>query len=372
MKIAPFRLERYFAQYEFNTEFLLGSSDCESLAVEDLLGMEPGAEENFRKLWLGYTESLGHPELRAAAAGLYPGLSADQVLIHSGAEEAIFLFANAVLERGDHVIIHWPCYQSLYEVPQAIGCEISLWAGKPEDGWRLDLDELRRLLRPDTRAVLVNMPHNPTGYMMRPQEWRELVSLADRHGFLLFSDEVYRSLEYRPEDWLDPGCVMSDQVVSLNVLSKAFGLAGLRIGWVATRNREVYRLMAELKDYTTICNSAPSEFLGLLALRHQEQVIGRNREIIARNLALLETFFARHSSRLVWYAPSAGPIAFPALRGGERAAEFCDRLVNQSGVLLVPGDVYDETYAGHFRLGFGRANLPAALVRLDEFLTSKE
>ncbi len=156
--------------------------------------------------------------------------------------------------------------------------------------------------------------------------------------------------------------------MTLNVLSKSFGLAGLRIGWIATHNREVYRQMAALKDYTTICNSAPSEFLGILAMRHRETIIERNRQLILRNLALLDDFFAAHAGRIAWARPIAGPIAFPYLLDGEKAADFCRAVVEQAGVLLLPGDLYAPEYASHFRIGYGRQNMPEALERLADFL----
>lgn len=368
MKIAPFRLERYFAQYEFNTPYLLCSSDCESIAISDLLALEPGALQTLTSTWLGYTESRGHPLLREAIAGLYPSLSAEDVLVHSGAEEAIFLFLNALLDPLNHVIIHWPCYQSLYEVAHAIGCQVSLWRGDPDRGWKLDMDELRGLLRPDTRAVLVNCPHNPTGGCLDRESWLELDRLSRQHGFVVFSDEVYSGLEYRPEDRLPAFCNLNERGVSLNVLSKSYGLAGLRIGWVATRNRELLERMAAWKDYTTICNSAPSEQLAIIAVRHREQLVERNRQIITRNLALLDEFFARRADMFDWLRPAAGPIAFPRLRADRSAAEFCRALVESAGVLLLPGDLYAPEYAAHFRIGFGRANLPEALARLDAFI----
>lgn len=368
MKIAPFRLERYFAQYEFNTPYLLCSSDCESLSVRDLLAMEPDGVEAFQSLWLGYTESRGHPLLREEIAGLYAGMQPEGVLVHSGAEEAIFLFLNALLEPGDHVVVHWPCYQSLYEVAHTIGCEISLWAGDASSGWRLDVDQLEGMLRANTRAVLVNCPHNPTGGSMDAQSWEQLNRLSEQHGFIVFSDEVYRGLEYDESSILPAWCEINERGVSLGVLSKSYGLAGLRIGWVATHNQEIVERMASMKDYTTICTSAPSEMLGAIAIRHGERLIARNRVLIARNLRILDAFFQRNAARFDWLRPMAGPIAFPRLQSGDSAQQFCRALVEQAGVLLLPGDLYAPEYSAHFRIGFGRANMPEAVARLDQFL----
>ena len=370
MQLPPFKLERYFAQYEFNVKYLLCSSDCESLSVADLLALEPGAEEGLRQLWLGYTESLGAPSLRAEISHLYTGIRPDQVLVHSGAEEAIFVLMHGILQPGDHVIVHWPCYQSLFEVARAIGCEVTFWEARRENVWALDLDELERNLRPNTRLVVINTPNNPTGYLMTQQDFQRLNRLAQEHNILLFSDEVYRGLEYDPTSRLPSACEVNHAAVSLGVMSKTFGLAGLRLGWIATQNAAIYERMAAIKDYTTICTSAPSEYLAELALRHRDQVVGRNLEIIRANLSLLDAFFAAHADRFEWTRPAAGPIAFPRLIEGD-IERFCHDLVTTSGVLLLPGTMYDHP-GNHFRLGFARRNLPQALEQLEQYLDQEE
>ncbi len=370
MPLAPFKLERYFARYEFNVPFILCASDCESRPVSDLLALEPGSQERFQNLWLGYTESSGSPALRSEICRIYTVIEPQQVLVHSGAEEAVFLFMNAVLGPGTHAVVHWPCYQALFETARSTGAEVSRWQARPQNGWALDLDELNNMLRPETRAIILNTPHNPTGWLMPPGDFAALVHLAEERGIILFSDEVYRELEHDPARRLPAACDLSPTAVSLGVMSKAYGLAGLRIGWVASRNQPVLQRMAELKDYTTICSSAPSEFLAELALRHRQQFSGRSLQLIRRNLDLLDAFFRRHAARFAWQRPPAGPIAFPRLLGGP-VEPFCERLAEKAGVLLLPGTVYDDD-GNHFRIGFGRANLPEAMERLEGFLRQDE
>jgi len=166
MKIPDFRLERYFAKHEFNAPYLMCCSDCESYSVADLFEMDPDSKENFSNLWLGYTESSGHPELREQIASLYTHAESKHILVHSGAEEAIFNFMNVYLEKGDHLIVHFPCYQSLFDVAESIGCEVTRWQTSAESSWALDLDFLEKNLKKNTKAVIVNNPHNPTGYLM--------------------------------------------------------------------------------------------------------------------------------------------------------------------------------------------------------------
>jgi len=261
MLIQPFKLERYFAKYEFSARYLLCSSDCESLSVGDLLALEPGAEEAMRRHWLGYTESPGSPSLRKEITRIYTSITPEEVLVFSGAEEAIFLFILAELKAGDHLIVHWPCYQSLFEVAKGMGVDVTLWMAREENSWQLDLDELKQRVRPETRAIIVNTPHNPTGYLMPRSDFDELNRIALDRGLVLFCDEVYRELEYDPADRLPAACDVNPGAVSLGVMSKTYGLAGLRIGWIATHRAEILNRIATLKDYTTICNSAPSELL---------------------------------------------------------------------------------------------------------------
>ncbi len=366
MKLPPFKLERYFAKYEFNTEYLLCSSDCESMSIADLLSLEPDADTRFQQTWLGYTESQGGLKLRQAICGLYETMQPEQVLVHAGAQEAIFVFMHAMLEQGDHIIVHSPGYQSLAEIARAIGCDVSPWMAREENAWALDLDELRHLMRTNTRAIVVNTPHNPTGYLMPRADFEALNRFAQENNLLLFSDEVYRESEYDASLRLPAACDLGSHAVSLGVTSKTYGLAGLRIGWIATKNEDVYQRMAALKDYTTICNSAPSEFLAELALRRREALVARNLDIIQNNLKVVDALFARYPALFRWHRPKAGSMGFPRLVKGD-VEDFCDSLVKDAGVLLLPGSIYDDRH-NHFRLGLGRKNLPQAVARLEAFL----
>jgi len=329
------------------------------MPLKDLLDFEPGSREAFEKLWLGYTESLGHPELRAQIAKLYRTAGAEHVLVHAGAQEAIFNFANACLKPSDHVIVHWPCYQSHYQIAETLGCEITKWEDPSPES-------LKGALRKNTKAVFLNLPHNPTGYQMEADALTQVASLCHEHGAWLFLDEVYRGLEYDGIS-LPAGCDLSPSAISLGVMSKSFGLPGLRIGWIATKNQDVYRAMAAYKDYTTICNSAPSEFLTTLALRHVDRLLEKNLTLIKTNLVAVEAFFTRFEKHFEWEKPRAGCLSFPRLRGNVSATKFCDEVLRTTGVLLAPSSEFNYGDR-HFRIGFGRAGCLAALERLSAAL----
>ncbi len=367
MRIAPFRLERFFARYEFGVPFVLGGSDCESQSIDELLAREPGARERLLALRLGYTESPGSPELRGEIAGLYESIRPEETLVHAGAEEAIFTFMSAVLAPGGHAVVHWPCYQSLEAVARAAGCTVTRWRTGPGDGWELDLGALRRELRRETQAIVVNSPHNPTGYQMERATLDGLVEIARERGLLLFSDEVYRGLEHGARPRLPAACDLYEHAVSLGVMSKTFGLPGLRIGWLASHDRAALEAAAAFKDYTSICSSAPAELLAAVALRQRDAIVPRNLAIVRRNLDALAAFFAGHAELFEWRRPDAGATAFPRLAGRRGATEFCRDLAERAGVLLVPGAVFDFDDR-HVRIGYGRANLPAAVARLTAYL----
>ena len=316
--------------------------------------------------WLGYTESAGAPTLRAALATNYTHTGANQINVTNSGEEAIFWFMHCVLVAGDNLIVHTPHYQSQSEVARGIGATITEWHARDEHAWALDLDELRRLIQPNTKAIVVNLPHNPTGWLMPHAQWRELHQIADQHGIIIMSDEVYRGSEYSPLDRLPAACDMSEHAVSIGALSKPHGLPGIRIGWIASRNVALMAKFATYKDYTTICNSAPSEFIAELAIRHQDKLIARNTGLTLRNVALVDDFMQRHAGRFQWHKPRASSLAFPKLLAGNVDA-FCDELVTQAGVLLLPGSAFNVS-GNHFRIGLGRANLPQALAAFEAYL----
>ena len=364
MRIADFALERYFARWEFAVDHLLCASDVEGYPMADLLGL---ADDQTRGLWeglaLGYTESTGHPMLRAEIAALYSGLEADDVLVFAGAEEAIFCLANTTFGPGDHAVVTWPGYQSLYEVARATGAEVTLHELREDAGWAIDVDLLRRQVTSATRLIVINAPHNPTGMLPDNATFDAIVEIAESSGAHLLVDEVYRYLEGSEADRLPAGAEAASRGISLGVMSKSFAMAGLRIGWLATRDRAVLDRCARFKDYTTICSSAPSEILALIGLRARDTVLARSRRIVADNLATLDGFFEEWGDRFAWVRPRAGSVGFPRLTvPGVSIDEWAAGLVEAEGVLLLPGSQFG--YGGnHFRLGYGRTDLPAALDR---------
>ncbi len=368
MRIAPFEIERFYERWEFSAELMLSSSDCESRPVAELLALEPDAAERLHSLRLGYTEVAGSAELRAAAAATYERAAPDDVLTLAAAEEGIFIAYHALLSPGEHAVVEAPSYGSAVSLARSTGAEVTLWQRRHEDGWSYDLDALEELLRADTRFVYVNSPHNPTGSQMTAAEQQRLVEMVAERGAVLFSDEVYRGLEHDDADRLPAASDLYERALSLNSVSKSYGLPGLRTGWLACRDPGLLERLRELKLYTTICSSAPSELLAAVALRHSERLIGEARALVLENLPLLSGFLARHEELLEWVAPRAGPIGFPRVRDDRDVRSWCERTAAEAGVLLLPGYVYDEPR--HVRVGYGRAGLREAIARLETHLAA--
>ncbi|MFV0421218.1 aminotransferase class I/II-fold pyridoxal phosphate-dependent enzyme [Oleidesulfovibrio sp.] len=368
MRFSPFRLERYFAQHEFSARHLLCVSDCESITVQELLDFCGADPQKLLSLRLGYTEAWGAPSLRRAIAeNCYTQMEKETILVHAGAEEAIFTFAQATLEAGDHVIVQTPCYQSLFELPASLGCTIDAWHCNPDHGWAPDTSALRGLIKSNTKAIIINTPHNPTGYNLPRSSFNEVIKLADQFGLYLFCDEVYRGLEYNQTAKLPAACDVYPNAVSLGVTSKNMGLAGLRIGWAASQNRELLQRMSSVKDYTSICSSGPGEVLAEIAMGNAAKLNDRCRRIISDNLLSLDRFMDEHSDILEWTRPTAGPIGVVELKHDLTAGELCDKALRTCGVLLAPGSMFSISEPC-FRIGFGRSNFTRGLKIFSSFL----
>ena len=368
MKYEPFKLERYFAEHEFSVGKQLSGSDCEAISLNTLFELFTYDEKKeFMNMPLKYTESNGSFRLREEIARLYHGFSPDEIFV-AAPEECIFLTLNSFLEKGDRIIVLHPVYQSLSDIPKAAGCEVIHWSLKNREGkWEADLDFLEDMIGKNIKALLINFPHNPTGFMPSPEQYSAIVELAEKNNVFVFSDEMYWLLEHEYREPLPPFCTLYENSVSLFGMSKSFGLPGLRIGWLGTKNRKLYSSVSHLKDYTTICSSAPSEELARIALRHKDYFISRSRDIIRNNIDYASGVFEDIDHILQWNQPSGSSVAFPCFKGKVSSSKIAEDLVRNMDLLMLPGALYnyDDRY---FRLGFGRKIFKDALYALKKYL----
>ncbi|WP_422040107.1 aminotransferase class I/II-fold pyridoxal phosphate-dependent enzyme [Roseibium sp.] len=362
-----FGLEVFFSRWEFTAQHHMTASDLESMSLSELLSLASDEDRaGFETLWLGYTETWGAPALRREIAGTYDRLSDSNILCLAGAGEGLYAIPNILLTRDDHAIVPTPNYQGSETIPLSI-CDVT---GVPMDyappsvsngaqgGWRLDLDRLKDAIRPNTKLISLNFPHNPTGLLLSGDDLEALVSLARTHGIYILSDEVYRGVELDEANRMPQMADIYEHGISLNVMSKAYGLPGLRIGWIASQDRDLLQKTERFKHFLSICNSGPSEVLALIALKARQKILSRNRSIMLENAAALERVFSAFPDLFEWQRPMGGCVAFPRYRGPDGVETFTQRLIEESGVLLLPSSIYasdlGDTPQDHFRIGIGR------------------
>lgn len=370
--LPDFKLETHFSKWEFKARYHMTASDAQSMTMADLLSMATDEDrEAFEQLWLGYTETYGAPDLRAAIAATYQQQSAENILCFAGASEGIYAANNVLLDSDSHAIVVTPNYQSHESLPQAI-CEASAVALDPDDNWSLDIDAVADAIRPNTKLVTINFPHNPTGAILPLDRYHALVDVCRKHGIYILHDEIFNGLGPTGTQHLPFIADIYERGLSLNVMSKSYGLPGLRIGWIACQDKTVLSKMERLKHYLSISNSGPSERLTMIALKNREKIIARNCAIVDENLPKWDAFFAKYPHLFQWSRPDGSCMGFPKYLGDDGVEVFAQKLVEQSGVLLLPGSIYQSelgsTPDNHFRLGYGRSELDEGLAVFDAHL----
>jgi len=374
MQLPEFRLETHFSKWEFRAEHHLTSSAAESMSMRDLLALGTDDQRSdFEELWLGYTETWGAADLREAISQTHDAIAPQQVLGFAGASEGIFAANNVVLDRDSHAIVVTPNYQSHESLPVAI-CEATGVPLDPDDGWSLDIDRVAAAIRPNTRLVTINFPHNPTGAILPRDRYDALIELCRHHGVYILHDEIFNGLGPTGIDHLPFIADVYERGLSLNVMSKAYGLPGLRIGWIACQDGDVLARMERLKHYLSICSSAPSERLAVIALENREQIIARNCGIVDENLPKWDEFFARFPDLFEWVRPDGSCMGFPRYLGSEGVEEFCRSLVEDAGVLLLPSTLYRSEVGpdivDRFRVGYGCRGLDEGLATMTAHIGS--
>lgn len=369
--LPDFRLETYFSKWEFSARYHMTASDAQSMSIKDLLAMADSDDrEAFETLSLGYTQTFGAPELLEVIASTYERQTTADLLCFAGAEEGLYVAMHAILDKGDHAIVITPNYQSSETVPLSI-CEVTGVALDPLRNWMLDIDAVAAAIRPNTKLISINFPHNPTGKILERERFDALVTLCRQHGIYLFSDEAYRLLGVGCEQ-LPAVADVYERGVSLAVMSKPYGLPGLRIGWIACQDRDLLSRMERMKHYLSICNAGPSEVLSRIALKAREQILARIHSLMSHNLELLDDFFKEFEERFEWHRPDGGCIAYPRYLGVEGVERFTADLVERTGVLLLPSSIYKSGLGpvplDRFRIGYGRAHMEEGLEVFRNYL----
>ncbi len=352
MQIEEFALATWLNQYETDIEFNLAASTGPLWTVKELMALEEATPEELGEVPLNYVHAAGARELRRAVAEFYGnGIDPEWVQVTTGAAEALWLILFDVCVKGANVIMPHPCYPAFDGIPRSLGAEVRYWRMRPENSFRLDLDELHRLIDRETRAIVLNSPHNPTGVVIEPEQVRAVAALAAARDIRFISDEVYHGIYYdgreRPSAAVIPIATVTGDV------SKAFSLAGLRIGWILERDELRRNSYYNARSFVCVSSSVLGERLAALALRHYRTIWQRNTERAAQNLQALATLFEEASGEIGWVRPQGGFTCFPWLKNQADSEPLCRRLVKEAGVLFSPG--YCFGMPAHFRVGFGVA-----------------
>ena len=363
MKYQPFVMERWQSTYEHRVRFNLSESGVHPLAVAELLSLAD-LELDALDVQLGYGQSNGSDELRVLIADLYPGATDASVLVTTGGAEANITAFWQVMEPGSSAAVMLPNYMQIPGLIESFGARIHPFHLVEENGWQPDLNELEDGLRAGARFILITNPNNPTGAVLDDASVSGIVSLADRYGAWILADEVYRGAELdgpeTPSFW-----GRTDRVLVTNSLSKAYGLPGLRIGWVIGPTDMMESLWGRT-DYTTIAPASLSDTLARVALQPatRAKILARTRAILTRNFALLKRWMDGQAGRFVYRPPDAGAICYARYHSSINSTEFAETLRTEMDLLVVPGDHFGMDR--YLRLGFGppAPELEAALERM--------
>ena len=371
-RLPDFQLETYFSRWEFNTKYNMCASDIESVSLRELLLL---SSKEDKELWdnldFGYTETYGSLKIREAIAETYDNTSSSDIITFAGAEEGIYVTMKCILNKNDHAIVITPNYQSSETLPRSI-CEVTGIGLNPNNNWDLDIQKIIDSIKPNTRLISINFPHNPTGKIISMDTLYDLISIAREKNIYLFNDEIYRLMERDSSKRLIQVSDLYEKGISLNAMSKSYGMPGLRIGWIASKDHDLLDKMEKMKHYLSICNSAPSEILAIIALNSRKNILDRTLKIVTKNLNILNKFFLEYENLFDWKEPDGGCVGYPKYKGEDGADVFCENLIKEESILLLPSSVYMsdilKSPENHFRIGYGRKNMPEALELVKKFI----
>jgi aspartate/methionine/tyrosine aminotransferase len=369
VKIDDFAVESWMDAHENHCKYNIAETCCASISVDQLRELSETKDQEVisTSKALTYGAIRGSDELRNNLARLYSAkvaspLSPDNILTTPGAIQANYLTTYALVGPGDHVICHYPTYQSLYEVPKQLGAEVDLWKAAPENEWVPTIEDLKALIKPNTKLIIINNPNNPTGAILKKTFLQQIIDVASEKNIMILSDEVYRPIFHSisPLDKDFPPSLLSmgyQNVIVTGSMSKAYSLAGIRVGWIASRSSEIIQTIASARHYTTISVSQLDEQVAAFAL-HSSTIHGllaRNIQLAKTNVALLEKFVLKNDDECEWVKPVAGTTAFIKFhREGKPvdSVDFCKKLLEKTGVLFTPGSCFGEEWKGYVRVGF--------------------
>ena len=370
-KFPSLQLNQYQRQVSEKATSNLSAARMETLQLDHLMSYASDADKKeWEELRLDYAHERGSLKLRQSIAAQYPNITEDQILVFTGAQEAIFCAMNATVTAKSRCGVITPAYESLLEIPKALGAQIIPISLRPQsDGWFLDIDLLRgsHLKKPLTNLIL-NFPHNPTGALLSLELFEEIVNLSSVNDSWIINDEVFRGLEHDPTKRLPPIASLTPRGISIGSISKPHGLGGLRIGWLACQSPELLEKALFYKQSLSVCSSSIDDWLASLVIKHSS-ILRREAKLIAlENLDFIHKFSAETHAKLEWSAPTAGCVAFPSLRKDISVTELANSLLSDHNIMIIPGECFAQSPTNCFRLGYGQKNFKEVFSIFCNFL----
>ena len=370
MKIATFKVEEWMNLNETKAKYNIAETCVDSVTLDELFRLAGRDRRDFFETLaqrrMTYGAIFGADELKTAISGLYRSVGTEEIITTHGAAGANHLALYSLVEPGDAVVSVMPTYQQLYSIPESYGAKVRILKLKKEENFLPNLDRLRTLVNEKTKIICINNPNNPTGALIPEETLRGIVEIARGVGAYVLCDEVYRFLTQEdgyPESIAD----LYEKGIAVGSMSKVFSLAGLRLGWIATRSKEAMREILLHRDYDTISCGMIDEALAAIALEAKEAIIGRNRGIVKENLAVLDAWVAKEP-RFSYVKPQCGTTALLYCDVDMPSEEFCSKLLAETGAFLTPGSCFDEEHC--FRIGYAcnKRELEEGLAKLSEFV----
>jgi aspartate/methionine/tyrosine aminotransferase len=354
VKVTPFYLERFYVEYEYTTGTNISASCGAETTTADIFALAgDDAKNQYLALGLGYRENKGDLSLREKITDEYKNLDPQDIQITCGGSEAIYLLMSTFLSPGDKIVTERPIYQSLFQVAADLGVDVEFLDLVEEEEFVPDPERLEALLKSKKISmVLINHPHSPTGSIVSEELLLEIIGLCEKYDALLVSDEVYWGVFYNEGDRVPHAADLGENIVTIGDMTKPYGLGGLRVGWLASKRNDILDAASGLKDYTTMCEPAPSEFLSTLVLTHKGEILKRNIDIARKNIDDFDDVIKDSGAKLSWTRPMGGYTGFVKLKIPKMTAEeFCIRLIREKDILLLPGRVFGNS--DRFRVGVG-------------------
>jgi len=374
MKIEPFKVEEWMNAYETGAKYNIAETCVDSVSLDELFQITGEKKDEFwekfssQRLTYGYIE--GNPSFKEGICKLYHSLKPDEIVPTHGASGANHHIFYSLIEPGDRVISIMPTYQQLYSIPESYGADVKMLNLKQENGYLPDLDKLKKLAVPGTKLICINNPNNPTGALMSREMLLQIVEIARSVDAYILCDEVYRHLTQQDE-WCESIVDIYEKGISVSSMSKVFSLAGLRLGWIATHDKEVVKSCLSHRDYNLVSCGMFDEVIADIALKHSDKLLERNRYIVRTNLKILDDWINKES-HLYYQKPQAGTTALVYYDFDIPSYDFCKRLYHEFGSFVTPGDCFEEPHS--MRIGYAgdTQELIDGLQAMSEFIKKLE